>query len=83
MNKFIILFGVLLIACGLSAIYFVTIPSIFGIGDGVENIIDGEQVSEGIVNTIIGGIILYFTTGFFIFLVGLGIFLTYAGVSKK
>lgn len=83
MNKISIIIGILLIIGGSSGIYFVTFPSIMGIGDNVENIIDGQEISESVVSTIIGVIILYFTTGIFIAILSLGGILSFMGVSKN
>lgn len=83
MNKTSILIGILLIIGGVSGIYFVTVQSIIGIGDSVENIVDGQEVSESVAGTIIGAITLYLTTGLFIALIIIGMIFSYLGVSKK
>ena len=74
----LIVFGLLLIAGGISGIIFVTIPSIYGIGDGAEDIIN-DNVGKGVSSIIIGGLFLYFTTGLFIIISVFGGILTIAG----
>jgi len=74
----LIVFGLLLIVGGISGIVFVTIPSIYGIGEGAEDIIN-DNVGEGVSSIIIGGLFLYFTTGLFIVISGVGGVLTIAG----
>jgi len=77
-----IVIGTLLILGGVSGLYFVTGPSIFGIGESVESVIEGEDVGKSVGNAIVSGIVIYFTTGLFIIFTVGGIVAFYFGVKK-
>lgn len=57
--------GLAILFGGIAGIYFITLPSIYGIGDGAEAVANNE-VGKGVSQIIIGGIILWITTGLFI-----------------
>ena len=78
----IIIIGILFIVIGISAICFITIPSIFGIGEGAANIVDGEDVCDGLSNIIIGSLVLYLTTGLFIAITASGTVMIFVGNDK-
>jgi hypothetical protein len=71
-SKGLVIVGLLFVAGGLAGLVFVTVPAIYGIAEGVGNTIEGEDTTEGIVDIIFGGIVLYFTTGLFIISTALG-----------
>jgi len=80
MAKAVSLIGILILIGGICGILFVTIPSIYAIGNGVESVVEGD--SSGISGAIVGGILLYFTTVVFIFLILIGLVITILGITE-
>jgi len=76
----VILVGIMVIGVGISGIYLVTIPSIFGIGEGAADIVNGEDVGAGLSNIIVSGLLLYITTGLFIAVTAVGVVIIFVGV---
>lgn len=66
----------LLTVAGIAGISFVTIPSIYNIGDTVADTVDGKATGSQVGGAVISGIVLWISTGFFIALIIFGIILT-------
>ena len=66
----------LITIAGIAGIVYVTIPSIYNIGDAVADSVDGTATGSQVGGALINGILLWLTTGFFIALIIIGVVLT-------